>query len=342
MPDINTRADSIRLYLTGAASDGAAQASPDLSLGGYRSSSMETFFSHIITNPISNLSIDFISGAHAEGSGTITVVDADSLTWTPPEGLPGAAVSIASGESKILEAASAPGQFVIVSRTSAEDFAGAATVTLSQKYNNVIGFDNVSSEEAVAGDTEYRALMIRNESASEVKNVKVYLKPLAASQVSGSAQLAATGAGSVGVSVGSFVEWPNSGYCRVEDSAGNLKELVYFSSRTTTTLGVPANGRGILGTSAQAGAATDIITPVPGLRLAIFAPTAEAIVSIANESTQPAGAVWATPATKDNGLVIGDMAAGAMYGVFMERPVIPGAISEATVIQSLAWSFDAT
>ncbi len=38
MAEIYTAADAIRLYLTGAASDGGAQSNPHLSLGKYRSS----------------------------------------------------------------------------------------------------------------------------------------------------------------------------------------------------------------------------------------------------------------------------------------------------------------
>jgi hypothetical protein len=342
MPDEKTRADSLRLYLTGAASDGAAQTDPDASLGDYRSSSLEEFFTDTITNPISNVTVDFVSGAHSEGDGTLTATGNDSLAWTPPGGSQGAAVSIANGETKILEGSGVPGQFIRVTRTSTDNLTGAATVTLAKSYNNVLGMDNVSSAEASAGDVEYRAIMIKNESASEVKNVKVYLKELGTQQVSGSAQLAASGSGSIGVSVGSLSDWPDSGFCRIEDSGGSLKEIVYYSSRTSTVLTVPTAGRGLLGTSAQAGAATDKIYAVPGLRIAKEAPTANQISVVANESTQPSGLAWSTPVTSANGLDLGDLAVSALYGVWIERTVVAGAVSEATVRQALAWSFDAT
>ncbi len=342
MPDEKTRADSLRLYLTGAASDGGAQIDPDASLGNYRSSTLEEFFTNFISNPISNITVDFISGAHAEGDGSIEAITADTLAWTPPGGSQGAAVSIANGETKILEGNGVPGQFIRVTRTSADSLAGTATVTLSLKFNNVIGFDNVKTAEAAAGDIEYRALMLKNESSSEVKNVKVYLKTLGTQQVSGADHLAASGAGSIGLAVGNFNDWPNSGFCRIEDSGGSLKEIVYYSSRIATTLTVPAAGRGILGTSAQAGAVTDRVNAVPGLRLAVEAPVGDQITNVANESIQPSGLTWSTAITKDNGLEIGDMAAGALYGVWMERAVIVGAVSEGSVLQSIAWSFDAT
>ncbi|CAN0574226.1 unnamed protein product, partial [Laminaria digitata] len=62
MPDQKTHADSIRLYLTGAASQGAAQADPNLSVGGFRSSSDITHLAYSVSSPIANLTIDFLAG----------------------------------------------------------------------------------------------------------------------------------------------------------------------------------------------------------------------------------------------------------------------------------------
>jgi hypothetical protein len=342
MPDEKTRADSLRLYLTGAASDGGAQADPNASLGNYRSSTLEAFFSHVVTNPISNITIDFISGAHTEGDGTIEAITPDSLAWTPPGGTQGTAVAIANGETKILEGNGAPAQYVRVTRTSVAALSGTETVTLSLKFNNVIGFDNVSIASAAAGDAEYRALMLKNESVSQVDSVKVYLKEIGTSQVSGAGQLGASGAGTISLSVGSFADWPVSGFCRIEASGGTLKEIVYYSSRTNGVLTVPAAGRALLGTSAQAGTATDIIRSVPGLRIAKEAPATNQITSVANESTQPGGLAWNTAVNSTDGLDIGNLAAGAMYGIWIERNVIVGAIAEASVLQSLYMSFDET
>ena len=45
---------------------------------------------------------------------------------------------------------------------------------------------------------------------------------------------------------------------------------------------------------------------------------------------------------QDGGLAIGDMASGALYGLWFERSVVAGAISAAQVEQAIAWTFDAT
>lgn len=341
MPNEKTRADSVRAYLTGAASNGGAQTDPALSLGNYRSSTLLTFLENVITSAIANVTVNHVSGANGEGVGTITAVSVNSLTWTPPGGTAGAAVTIANGETKILEGAGAPGKFVRVIRTSATDLAGAATCTLTYKANDLVGFDDVSAAEAAAGDVEYRALMLMNEAAATVKNVTVYLSLLGTSQASGAAQLGASGAGTITVSVGNFNDWPDSGYCRIESSVGTLREIVYYESRTSTSLTVPANGRGLLGTAAAAGSASDIIKAVPGIRIASEAPVSNAIQTIADENTSPTGRTWVTPVSKATGLVIGNMAAAAMYGLWVEREVPVGATSEASVLQSIAVAFDA-
>ena len=341
MASEKTRADSIRFYLTGASSDGGAQTDPNAALGNFRSSTLMTFHDAVVTNPISNITIDHISGANAEGAGTITAKTTGSLAWTPPGGTEGPEVAIANGETKILEGGGAPEQFVRVTRTDALDLTGAATLTLTYTYNDVIGFDDVSAAESAAGDVEYRAAMIKNESASTVQNVIAYINTLGTNQVSGGAQLGASGSGSITLSVGSFSDWPASGFCRIETSGGTLREIVYYSSRTSTTLTVPSAGRGLLGTSAAAGASTDVVMAVPGIRIALEAPSSSAIQTIVDENTAPTGRTWGTPVTKANGLSIGNMATTDLYGIWIERNVIAGATSEASVLKSLALSFDA-
>lgn len=341
MPDEKTRADSIRLYLTGAGSDGGAQTDPDAALGNYRSSTLCEFFDAVVTSAIANVDLDFVSGAHSEGAGTLTAVTTDSLAWTPPGGTQGPAVSIADAETKILEGGGAPAQFIRVTRTSTSNLTGAATITLSYKYNDLVGFDDVSSAEASAGDVEYRALMLKNDSAAEVKNVKVYLDTLGTDRVSGAGQLASSGAGSITLAVGVFTDWPDSGFCRIEESGGTLREIVYYTDRTSTTLTIPAAGRGLLGTSAAAGAATDVLKAVPGMRLAKEAPSSDAIQTIANENTSPTGRTWSTAVSNANGVDIGDLATGDLYGVWLERSVIAGATSEAKLLQAVAIDYDA-
>lgn len=342
-----THADSIRAFLTGASADGGAQADPNASLGKNRSSTLSKFLGHEVTNPISNITINFVAGANGLGAGTLTATGNDELKWTPPGGTQGAGVTIANGETKILEGGnSEPEKYIRVTRTSADNLTGTATVTLTDEFNNTVGFDNVSSGEASAGDTEYRCLCFKNEASSEIKNLKAWIGTLGTQRVSAASQLPASGAGTIDISAGNFSDWPDSGFCRIQQAGGTLREIVYYSSRTATELTVPATGRALLGTSAGAGAADDTLDAVPGIRIAKEAPASQpdgafTDKTAAGEGSQPAGLTWRTGIIAAEGANIGDLTAGYIYGLWIERVVTEGAIAEASVLNLIKWSFDA-
>lgn len=348
MSDEKTHFDSIRFYLTGADSDGGAQTDPDASLGKYRSSTLVEFLSTSISNAISNITVDFVSGANGTGNGSLTASGNDELKWTPPSGSQSAGVTIANGETKIIEDSSDPEKFIRVTRTSADNLSGTATIALTSVYNNVFGLDNVSTSEASAGDTEYRCFCIKNDSANTVENVEIWIGTLGTQLVSGTTQLGASGAGTIELATGSFDDesWPDSGWCRIEQSNGTLREIVYYSSRTATVLTVPSGGRERLGTSAAAGGATDKIYPVPGIRIGSDAPASQSAGAFedetAGEGTQPGDvADWTTGITEGNGLSIGDLSTGNIYGIWIEREIPASATAEADHYNYIQWSFDA-
>ena len=159
-------------------------------------------------------------------------------------------------------------------------------------------------------------------------------------------QLAASGAGTISISAGSFdTDWPGMGFCRIETSAGALKEIVYYSSRTATELAVPAAGRSLLGTTAAAGAATDKIYPVPGLRIAVEAPSAQPGGYITDKTTAGEGSIptetWSSAITQATGLSVGTLAAGEQYGVWVRRAVVVGHVAATAALNRIRWSFDA-
>ena len=209
MPDEKTRGDSVRLYLTGAASDGGAQTNPDQSLGKYRSSTELELLGITVTNPISNVTVIMASGMNGIGDGTLTATDDDNLKWTPPGETQGDAVTIANGETKLLEGGGDDGhkKSLRVSRTSADALSGTATVALADVFNDVVGFDNISTSEASAGDTEYRCICLKNVASAKVEAIKSYVGTLGPQRVSGATQLPASGAGAIEVSVDDFADW---------------------------------------------------------------------------------------------------------------------------------------
>lgn len=344
MPDEKTRGDSIRMYLTGAGSDGGSQTDPDAALGNYRSSTLVVPLSVSIASAIANITVDAVAGANGTGSGSLIATGSDTLTWTPPGGSVGSAVTIANGETKIIEG-SDKSKFIRVTRTSATGLTGTATLTLTNQYNGVIGMDNVSSAEATAGDNEYRAFAIRNEHATvTVGGILAWIGTLGTQATTDSAQLSGSGAGTI-TTTDSFADWPESGYAHILTSGGATREIVYYSSRTGTSLTVPAAGRGMLGTAAAAGASDDTVDAVPGIRIAKEAPTGDASTgnaqTIADEDTAPTGVTWDSGITAATGLDIGDLAPGEIYFIWLHRHTPAGAQAIASAVHLIEFSFDA-
>lgn len=161
MAEPGTRADSIRVYLTGASEAGGLQEAPDLSLGAHRSSAELRALCYRIANALPTVRVDFVAGANGEGQGILSAADADSLVWQAPGDTAGEAVEIASGETKILESDD-PDKFIRVTRLTDDDLAGTATLTMLEGMDTL--FDPVSSAERAEGLLDYRCIAVRNES----------------------------------------------------------------------------------------------------------------------------------------------------------------------------------
>lgn len=345
MSEVNTRADSCHWYHTGASSDGNAQADADLCLGNFRASNGIVFFTAAVSSPIANIDVDFVAGRNGTGDGTLTASGDDDLHWTPPGGSQGATVTILNGETKILEGGGGePGKYIQVTRTSASVLTGTATVTLTDSMNNAVGFDDVSSAEASAGDTEYRCIAIKNDSSASVTDLKIKVGTLGTQQTSDGGQLGASGAGTI-VTTGSFATFPDTGFVVIKTGGGTEREIVYYESRTATVLTVAASGRELLGSSAAAGAASDTIDAIPGIAISLDAPTSQPAGSFidntgADEDTAPGALVFTTPITDADALSIGTLAAGEIYGVWIKRETPAGAKSQPGALHKLVPLFD--
>lgn len=337
-----TRADSIRAYLTGAASDGGAQASPAAALGNYRGSTLMQWLG--LLGGMFNCTILFASGANGAGDGSLQSDGTGNLRWTAPgSSTAGTYVAIGNGETKLLEDGEDPAKFVVVSRSGDAPQASVQVVSLTDVFNNL--WDNVPEAESAAGDNEYRALMLKNVSTSQLQNLKLWLGTLGDAKVSAGGQLGGAGSGSITLGGSNkFHGWPRSGFVRIETSANALREIAYYASRTDTVLAVPAAGRGQLGSSAAAGASTDNLYPVPGLRIGKEAPSAQPsgyIQTIANEGAAPSGIAWVTGIRAADALSIGTLDGGQIQGLWLHRAVLAGHAAEGSVRGiKLHWRFD--
>ena len=224
-------ADAMGLFLTGATSDGGTQTDPDLSFGNYRSSSREEQIGFFISNSIAGIIIERAGGANGTGAGCLEAINGNSLRWTAPYDIPGAAVAIANNETKMLQSGGDSARFIIVSRNTTASLVGSAIINLMPVFNNAVGSSNVPSGEAL---TKLRCLAMKNVNAADgITNLKVWLGTLGTQQVSDVSQLGASGAGIIETS-GSFADWPGTGFCRITETGGSLREIVYYSSRTDT------------------------------------------------------------------------------------------------------------
>lgn len=335
MPAAKTRADSLVLYLTGAASDGGAQADPDAALGNYRGSTEVIGLTVSGITNITGLSNAFASGNNGAGTGTLEFDTTNGLRWTAPSGTVGAWVAVAADGDFMMEDGTDPNSYLRVTVTFAS-LPGANqsdSVLLVDAYNKQ--YDNVSESEASAGDTEYRALGAMNDNAGSITTVKVWIDDLGIADTTTSATYAASGA--VTVTVVSTTGYPDSGYILNETTS----EKLYYTSKTATTFVVPSTGRAQFGTSAVAGGATDTIAYCPPFRIGTEAPAGDFIQTIANESTAPAAISFSQPMTEAAALVIGDLPNGDWYGLWLERIISASASSIVDLVRGLKFSFGA-
>jgi len=324
--------DGIRCYLSGAASDGGAQSDPSAALGNYRSSTRAESLGFLYGGTLRDVTIDHVSGANGPGTASLIAVGANALTYAAPGGSQGDSVTILNGETRAVFDGSDPAKFVTVTRATATDLAGAATLTLVRQFNNLFGFDNVPSGEASAGEDYYRCAIIKNHLEYEAAP-RLYIHPLGAyPRYSNVAQLPASGAGTIetsGGAYGTFADWPETGWCRIAHMG--LREVVYYTSRTDLILTVPAAGRARLGSSSSAGMGNDPLMPIPGIRFGIEAPSSQPagyVQTIANEKTAPSAISWNVPINYSNSLALGPLPASHIVGLWIHREIPAGAVAE--------------
>ena len=350
MADEKTGADSIRFFLTGASSHSGAQTDPNLSLGNHQSSTELAGMVATVTSPISNITILHAAPANGTGAGSLIATGANTLTWTPPGGTVGVATTIANGETKIVEAGNNEEyKYLRVSRTSATALSGTATVTLALPKNNGVAFDDVSSAERTAGDTEYRCVCMENVASDDVATILVATKEMGTAQVTDVAQLPSSGAGTIETS-GSFSTWPAAGFALVSNGTSDaLAEAIYYTSRTDTVLTVGASGRAQMGTAARAGAAGHTAYAIPAVSLALDAPTSQPSGTFEDETGTGEGtspgftfrpALHALTGTFAP-LSVGTLQTTEIYGVWLKRDVVALATKGSGFSNPLDTRFDA-
>lgn len=324
-----TDADAVRFYLTGASRDKGDQVDPDLALGGFASCTPAESLGHRPVLAIRGMRIIDIAGQNGIGEGRLAAVSASELTWTPPGGTTGSKTTILAGETQVIPGNDTDKYITVRRSLTSGALAGVETVEISDIVHNSIAIDEVTSAEAAAGDINYHGLMAR--AAEAITGLIAWTRPLrTAGVVADTAQLGASGAGTIEGPAGSFKGWPNTGGVYIEDSGLTISEVAYYSSRTDDVLTVPAAGRALLGTSATAGAATDIAFSTALVRLGKETPSSSAIQTIANDGTEPTSpaVTWVANIRSADAVSIGALAVDGLYGLWIERNITVGHIAD--------------
>lgn len=349
MPEPYNHANALQAHLSGAASDGAYQANPDTSLGGYASSVEVPGL--VPSGSFTGVTIDYVASYNDEtaGPGTLSAPTTTSLTWTRPGGAtPGPAVTISPGIQIMLEDGEDASAYILVTPSVSSVSVGSSNIDLSAPLNSVIGFPDATPAETTSGKVSYRCIFVKNSSVAPLLNLYAYIGMLGTAAVSNASQLGASGAGTVGGAPTAFADWPASGFCRIETSGGTLREIVYYESRTDAALnifagaGAHSNGRGVLGTSASAGQNNDVCYPVPGIRIAGETPgTGNVVQLIASETTAPSGRTWKTGINPAGGVNIGTVNSNAEYAIWIEQTIVAKSVAQANVRNVIAYQFSA-
>jgi hypothetical protein len=264
-----------------------------------------------------------------------------TATWEGAEGGEGSGVDISAGgtftlyggdDSHILD--------ISVDATMLPDASASDTIALVKRMNRI--FDDTSSAEATAGRTEYRCLAVKNNSGGDLDDIEASLNvegPTAATCHAGYAA-----AGAVTVTAHENLDssaWPVQGFVLNINSG----EVMYYSSRTSAALTVPAAGRAQMGTAAALGNDADDIVWRPGWQLYVEAPSVQPdgnFTIIANDTTDPGG-VW-TNAYSDGELdgpqTIGTLADGEIYGIWLKRIIPAGCLAQPFSVEGIKITFE--
>ncbi len=168
--------DALGLYLTG----GVSNADADLALGGIRSTIESRAMTAIITDPIPAIRIDNIFPNNGEGTAQLEVV-AGQLVYTPPGGSAGTPLTIVAGETKTISGVDIE-KALRVKREAGFAFEGTSSLKLVFNFNGALGMKNVPNADRVAGETYYRAFMLRSHGSFSVIDIKLWLPPVGGTQ----------------------------------------------------------------------------------------------------------------------------------------------------------------
>lgn len=196
-----TAGDSLGVYLS--SSEAAATLnSPADCLGGVRQQEEMVALAPLITPAYPQLIVQHVSGYNGEGRARIRATSTTELAYTAPGGSEGAPVAVADGESKWLADGTSASKGVRVARDGSEVWDTrpghpGMILDLVRQYDSPIAHRNVTSAEQAAGLDTYSAVYFYAHGAADCTSLKWWLPTLGTQRTSNSAQLGASGSGTI-------------------------------------------------------------------------------------------------------------------------------------------------
>jgi hypothetical protein len=166
----------LNIYLTGVATEGDPQTDPDASLGGKRSGTILQSLAASSPVNVTGVVIDDVPAQSGDGSSTLSFsFTGATLTYAAPGDGAGQAVDVSSdGTYELYSNDTDKYMIVTVTAASLPSSDQSDAITLTNIAEGL--FDSVSSTEAAAGDTEYRAVMLKNDSGYTMYSAKVWIE----------------------------------------------------------------------------------------------------------------------------------------------------------------------
>lgn len=165
----------LKLYLTGAGTEGATQTNPNASIGGKRSGTAYYSYNPPTLTNITGVAVDDISGNCGAGNATLAYNNAaKTLVFTAPGDTPGSAVNVEAGGAVELYSGTAD-KYAVATVTSGSLPAMDKSDTFPVSYKAENLFDSVSSGVAQTGKTSYRGVVLKNESGYTMYGAVVWI-----------------------------------------------------------------------------------------------------------------------------------------------------------------------
>lgn len=275
---------------------------------------------------VTGFSVSYAAMRNGAGTGTLKFKfnggANQGVTWTPPGGVEGLAVDISAlalGAS-VPVFGSASDAFVLLTRT-ASALPGADTQDdLLLAIPDGAFLAMFDGDESLAGKSVYRAVGMENTADSPIYAVRAFCVP----PWSGAVATTIAAGGAIGTGAGVLLatnlgNWGVSGW--VYNATKN--DVRYFYDRSGNSCKVADPAGGLRDFVAVAWNEGDSIEPYPWFDLGLQAPgVGNAFSDTSSESSAPVGVAFSCPRDEASALLIGDMAAGALY-VIWERYVLP-------------------